>query len=251
MTNSFPQNIERSVLSAPATTSPHGTRPAALLAATVLPALLLCLSLGARAAEPHSGEDGALAIVLKHGSSAEGQARQQLLRIAHVYDLGPWIFTKRIVIDENAIPHSHPELTLHVRHLRDDDLLLSTFVHEELHWYLAAHQMQTDAAISELKAAFPNLPVGAPYGSEDQAGNYLHLIVNYLEWRTDAELVGELRARVIMEFWAHDHYTTLYRTVLDHSRQIGQIIRQHQLLPESNPHGAPSATAPPGRKAAL
>lgn len=41
-----------------------------------------------------------------------------------------------------AIPYSHPVLTLHTRHLKDDLALLSTFVHEEYHWYETAHPQE-------------------------------------------------------------------------------------------------------------
>src|SRR4051812_30597332 len=73
-------------------------------------------------------------ISLAHGSKAEQQTKEQLQRLLGAYDLSKWIFTKSIIIDEQSIPHSHPTLTLHTRHLKDDELLLSTFVHEQLHW---------------------------------------------------------------------------------------------------------------------
>lgn len=155
---------------------------------------------------------------------------EQLERLLDRYDLSPWLFTRDIRIDRSAIPHSHPVLTLHTRHLKDDDLLLSTFVHEELHWYLVEHPAATEAAIEELKARFPKTPIGFPLGSSDERGNYVHLLDIYLEWRADRLLLGELRARQVMEFWASDHYTWVYRTVLDHEREIGDIVNRHGLL---------------------
>jgi len=154
----------------------------------------------------------------------------QLQRLLQRYDLGPWIFTTEVRVDRSAIPHSHPVLTLHTRHLKDDDLLLSTFVHEELHWYLVEHPTETDAAIAEFKTRFPTTPVGFPRGSSDETGNYVHLLDIFLEWRADKLLLGELRARQTMEFWASDHYTWVYRTVLEHEREIGEIATRHGLL---------------------
>ena len=75
-------------------------------------------------------------ISLKHSSRVEIQTKEQLQRLLQTYDLSRWIFTRSILIDEQAIPHSHPVLTLHTRHLKDDELLLSSFVHEQLHWFL-------------------------------------------------------------------------------------------------------------------
>lgn len=182
-----------------------------------------------------SGASTDLEIKLKHGSPGEQQAAEQLQRLASSYRVSRWYFTRDIEIDETAIPHSHPVLTLHTRHLKDDDLLLSTFVHEEIHWFLA-DQKELKAAEDELRVTFPNVPVGFPDGADSEESGYLHLLVNFLEWRSDKELVGELRARAVMEFWTHDHYRVLYRIVLDHPREIGVIIAKHHLdLPAASP----------------
>lgn len=168
-------------------------------------------------------------IKLAHNSAQEARTKDQLQRLLQQYPLTRWYFTRSIIIDEEAIPHSHPTLTLHTRHLKDDELLLSTFVHEEIHWFLDDHRDETKAAEQELKALFPKLPVGFPDGAQDEESDYIHLLVNLLEWRSDKELLGELRARQIMEFWSHDHYRVLYQTVLEHSREIGSIIAKHHL----------------------
>ena len=170
-----------------------------------------------------------LEIKLKHNSAEEAQTKKQLERLAEAYPLAPWYFTRLIEIDETAIPHSRPLLTLHTRHLRDDDLLLSTFVHEQIHWFLDAHDKETKAAENDLRSLFPTIPIGFPDGAEDEVSDYLHLLVNFLEWRSDKQLMGELRARQVMEFWTHDHYRVIYQLVLDHSKEIEQIISKHHL----------------------
>jgi len=172
-----------------------------------------------------------LDISLKSGSQAEVQTKAQLQRLLTTYDLSKWIFTKSILIDEKSIPHSHPVLTLHTRHLKDDDLLLSTFAHEQLHWFLVQKDKETEEAIKELHVLFPKVPIGFPAGSDDERSTYLHLLVNYLEYRADRELMGELRARQVMEFWASDHYTWVYKTVLERTRDIGNIAFKHKLIP--------------------
>ena len=70
-----------------------------------------------------------------------------------------------MVIDSSPgmIPHSHPVLTLSTRHLKDDDLLLSTFLHENLHHFLTQNPEKAEAATKkELRAVFPKVPVGVP-----------------------------------------------------------------------------------------
>lgn len=67
------------------------------------------------------------------------------------------------MIDANAIPSSHPVLTLHTRHLDSGDLLLATFLHEQLHWYLmSCPDERMEPAFEGLRARFPNAPVGHP-----------------------------------------------------------------------------------------
>ena len=171
-----------------------------------------------------------LEIMLKQGTAREAQTRDQLQRLLRIYDVSPWIYTKTIVVDERAIPHSHPTLTLSARHVRDDDLLLSTFVHEELHWFVADNKEST-AAIEELRAMFPTVPAQPPEGANGEASTYLHLIVCFLEYQTDKELLGELKARQVMGFWATDHYRWVYKTVLERERDLGSVLAKHKLLP--------------------
>jgi len=180
---------------------------------------------------PTSYAQDKIDISLKHNSRGEIQTREQLQRILQTYDLSKWIYTRSILIDEEAIPHSHPVLTLHTRHLKDDELLLSTFVHEQLHWLLVQKDKETEGAKKELRALFPKVPVGFPEGAESEDSTYLHLLVNYLEYRADRELLGELRGRQVMEFWSTDHYKWVYKTVLERTRDIGNIAFKYKLVP--------------------
>jgi hypothetical protein len=174
---------------------------------------------------------GQIDIALKQGGKEEEQTKAQLQRLIKAYDMAKWIFTKSVLIDEKSIPHSHPVLTLHTRHLRDDELLLSTFVHEQIHWFLTQNYKNTEEAKKELRVLFPKVPVSFPEGAADEDSTYLHLIVIYLEYRADRELLGELKARQVMEFWAADHYTWIYKTVLERARDIGNIVFKHKLIP--------------------
>jgi hypothetical protein len=129
-------------------------------------------------------------IQLKHESDPERRTKEQLEHIISSYDLSRYTFTHEVIIDDKSIPHSHPVLTLHSRHLGSDDLLLSTYVHEQLHWYLDAHRAQTKAAENELRKLYPKVPVGYPEGAQDEESTYLHLIDCYLEMKADQQLIG-------------------------------------------------------------
>lgn len=170
-------------------------------------------------------------IALKQGNKEEQQTKAQLQRLLQTYDVAKWIFTKSVLIDEKSIPHSHPVLTLSTRHVRDDELLLSTFLHEQFHWFLTQNHKHTEEAKRELRGLFPKVPVSFPEGAKDEESTYLHLLVIYLEYKANREIFGELKARQVMEFWATDHYTWVYKTVLERPRDIGNIVFKHKLVP--------------------
>ena len=188
----------------------------------LLVGLIACLS--AVAATP------AVTIDLQHGSAAEQKTRDQLEKLLKTYDLSHYLFTQRVMTDEDAIPHSHPVLTLHARHLGQDDLLLSTFVHEEIHWFLEAHAAETGAAEMELRALYKKVPVGFPEGARDEQSTYQHLLVTYLEYQAMKKLTGDRRALDAMTFWSKDHYTWDYRTLLQDEAKIGGIVTRHHLV---------------------
>ena len=156
-----------------------------------------------------------VAITLAHNSDNEQRTKAQLQRLIETYNLRKYTFTNTVIIDEKAIPHSHPVLTLHTRHLNSDDQLLSTYVHEQLHWYLEAHQKQTAAAENDLRKIYPKVPVGYPDGANDEGSTYLHLIDCYLEMQADRDLMGLQRASAVMNYWAGDHYRWVYKTVMN------------------------------------
>ena len=40
-----------------------------------------------------------------------------------------------------------------------------------------------------------------------------------------------MKTKQVMDFWATDHYTWVYKTVIDRSQDIGAIIRNRKLMP--------------------
>ena len=78
---------------------------------------------------------------------------------------------------------------------------------------------------------FPNAPTAPPEGARDERSTYLHIAVCYLEYRATRELLGELRAKQVIQFWTTDHYTWVYKTVLERTRDIGQVMFKYKLIP--------------------
>ena len=169
-----------------------------------------------------------ISITTANGTESEKRTRTQLERILALHDLDKWILSTDVVIDEKAIPHSHPVLTLHTRHT-DDLQLLSALIHEQLHWHLVAHWERVELAIEELRERYPTVPTGGREGARSAESTYLHLLVNYLEYDAMRQIVGEVHAREVMEFLATDHYTWIYGTVLSDEEQIGDLIDRFAL----------------------
>lgn len=163
----------------------------------------------ASAAGPRSSQE--LEITLEHNSDAERATAEQLRKTIQKYKVDPWIYTRRINIDERSIPHSHPVLTLHTRHLGDEHGLLATFLHEQLHW-LEEGNDHFRSAMRSYAQAYPDAPSRGPEGARDLESTYRHLLVCDLELQAMTQLVGIERARQVLS--ANRHYTWIYERVL-------------------------------------
>jgi len=136
-------------------------------------------------------------------------------------------FTEKVLVDYyTRIPHSHPILTLDTDYA-DDESLLSTFVHEQSHWFADAKPDAVNKTVAEFKTFYPEVPVGKGEGARDEFSTYLHLIVCYLEFSAVTELLGEPKAREIMANWRH--YKWIYKTVLNEGDKLKAVIEKNKL----------------------
>lgn len=103
-----------------------------------------------------------IGIDLAHGSDRERRTEARLEEVIAAYDLRKCTFTREVLIDEGAMNHAFPMLTLNARFADSGDELLSSYVHEQLHWYLREHHRQQRAAVAQLRRMYPNAPVGLP-----------------------------------------------------------------------------------------
>lgn len=180
--------------------------------------LLFFLGLGLLTAGRSSAPaiESPLTVTLEAGTEREQATRDQLLRLLDEHDVDRWIFTERVHIDETDLPHSHPVLTLHARHLGDDPMLLSTFVHEQFHWRVADDAANEEAAIEAFREVFPDAPGREGGGARDPYSSYLHLIVCDLEFQAMTVVYGEEAARELLG--RITHYTWIYERVLGDPR---------------------------------
>lgn len=165
-------------------------------------------------------------ITLERDSERERATADQLRRTLREYDVGRWVYTRRIHIDERSIPHSHPVLTVHTRHPGDEHGLLATFLHEQFHWLEDGNEHFREA-MSAFAEAYPDAPAGGPEGARDLESTYRHLLVCDLEFQAMTRLVGEQRARGILA--ASRHYTWIYDRVL-HDPRVREIVTAHGFL---------------------
>lgn len=167
-----------------------------------------------------------LVIRLVHDSDAERRMKAQLERVVRENDVDRWIETREILIDETEIPHSHPVLTLHTRHLGDDDGLLAAFLHEQFHWYAERAGERTDSAKAAFERAWPEVPVGGNEGARDRESTYLHLVVCDLELQAMTLLRGRQRAAEVLS--GNNHYRWIYQRVLN-DPVVRQITTRNRL----------------------
>ena len=125
--------------------------------------------------------------------------RAAAARLADLIDtpaLARYLYTDRVLIDgATTVSHSHPVLTLGPRHVLGvaDDVALSVFVHEQMHW--AANVLpNVAAAVRESEQRWPHPPGPSAGGAYDARSTWLHLVVCALEIAAMTDLVGEERA---------------------------------------------------------
>ncbi|MEI5906785.1 hypothetical protein WAK64_06900 [Bacillus spongiae] len=171
-----------------------------------------------------------LKITTKNNSPNEQIIYRNLYSLLDRYNVSKWLFTDQVVIDEMVeIPHSHPTLTINTKYLKNDHLLLTTFIHEQLHWYAVLNFTQIKAVINELKTFYKHVPVGYPKGAKDEFSTYLHLVINFLEVKALHELLEKEEAEAVIAFLMGDHYTWIYETVSKNNNFIHTLLIKHKI----------------------
>jgi hypothetical protein len=156
--------------------------------------------------------------------------KAEMLCLAATHDLFPFLYTKKINIESRVISHSHPILTLNTRYARAPLKLLSTWLHEEFHWWADSNSASIDRAIAELKFLYPALPTEGVARSE--YSTYLHLIICYIEHSSMSHFLGEQKAKdLLIEFATGNVYPWIHTQVLNRKNEIEDIVKRHDLLP--------------------
>ena len=174
-----------------------------------------------------AAEPPAVKIELANGTLREQRTKIRLQRLLTTQDVKKFTFTDRVVIDEHAIDHAFPVITLNAQFANSSDDLISSYIHEQLHWHMHDLEDRQRSAVDELRRLYPNVPVGLPQGGDSEAGTYGHLVDCYLEMIADRDLFGPERTKVVLT--NKNRYTWVYSTVMRDEEKIAGIVNRYQL----------------------
>ncbi len=173
--------------------------------------------------ENKKSSDKILNISLKNDSERERITKKSLENILSKYPLDKWILCHNITIEQDARGKAFPFITLSA--WRDaEEGLMAQFLHEQMHWIEKGKEEQMNQAIEELRAVFPNAPVGRPEGADSEKSTYWHLIICRLEFFALSELLGERAKNILLN---RKVYTWIRRTVVEKGLEIDPIINKY------------------------
>jgi hypothetical protein len=182
-------------------------------------------------------DDVRILIELDHAEREAKRVADLLAALRKRHDLARFEFTRLVRVQPAGPTHSHPILTLGTRFAETEDMLLSTYLHEQMHWYLwrlgGPDHDPVAPFFDELVRRYPQAPIKLPEGARSYEQTYLHLVVCWLEVAAAAELIGRERAAAIAQStWG---YRWIYRTVVQDWEPLGALLHAHGILPMRTP----------------
>lgn len=141
-------------------------------------------------------------IELYSNSINEIRAKDLLTHQINKYDLSKYAFTTKVFIQSGVIPHSHPVLTLNTRLINKPNFFLSTYLHEQLHWFFADKSKEDHVRqfVQKMKSYYPDAPVGGSNGgARNKYSTYLHLGLNLLEFDALKNFIGNRKAERVFQ----------------------------------------------------
>jgi hypothetical protein len=183
---------------------------------------------------PRPSSDGfRIDVDLDHARREADRVRDMLQALRRRHDLSRFEYTRLVRIVPGSDTFSHPMLTLGNRFADTEDLLLSTYLHEQMHWYLwhlgTPDEDPVAPFFDELVRRYPEAPTELPDGARSYEATYLHLVINWLEVAVTSEFIGRVRARSVAD--AQRTYRWIYRTVLRDWDALQELYERHGLIP--------------------
>lgn len=183
---------------------------------------------------PRPSSDGfRIDVDLDHARREADRVRDMLQALRRRHDLSRYEYTRVVRVVPGSDTFSHPILTLGNRFAQNEDLLLSTYLHEQMHWYLwhlgTPDKDPVAPFFDELVRRYPEAPTDLPDGARNYESTYLHLVINWLEVAATAEFIGRVRACAVAD--AQRTYRWIYRTVLRDWDALEELYERHGLVP--------------------
>jgi hypothetical protein len=180
-----------------------------------------------------TGEGFRIDVDLEHARREAERVGDMLRALRRRHDLSRFEYTRVVRIVPGGDTFSHPMLTLGNRFADNEDLLLSTYLHEQMHWYLwylgTPDRDPVAPFFDELVRRYPEAPTELPDGARNYESTYLHLVINWLEVAATAEFIGRYRAVGIAE--VQRSYRWIYRTVLRDWDALQELYERHGVVP--------------------
>lgn len=159
-------------------------------------------------------------VTMVRGNLREAIAYRQLHNLISEYTLYRWLYTRDIVIDEKASPHSHPVLTLNASYLQQDKKVLAIFLHQQFRWYLDQNPRNVGTAITELMKRpdqlIPNITQSIPNDSL----SWLNLLTCTMEIDALRLAVGETNTDSLLTWREESPLAPYYKAALADSDAI-------------------------------
>jgi hypothetical protein len=154
------------------------------------------------------------------------------------HDLARYEYTNVVRIVPGGETFARPVLQLGNRFASSEDLLLSTYLHEQMHWYLwylgTPERDMVAPFMDELVRRYPDAPIDVADGSaRGYDATYEHLVVNWLEIAAASEFIGRDRALAVARAQRLRSYGWLYDTVVRDWDKLGELYERHDIVPIS------------------
>ncbi len=177
-----------------------------------------------------------LDVDLDHAKREGDRVRDLLAALRRRHDLSRYEYTSIVRIVPGGETFAHPVLTLGNRFASSEDLLLSTYLHEQMHWYLwylgTPDRDMVAPFMDELVRRYPDAPIDvAGGGARGYDATYEHLVVNWLEIAATSEFIGRERALIVARQQRLRSYGWLYDKVVRDWDALGELYERHDIVP--------------------
>jgi hypothetical protein len=177
-----------------------------------------------------------LEVDLDHAMREGERVRDMLAALRRRHDLARYEYTSIVRIVPGGETFAHPVLTLGNRFATSEDLLLSTYLHEQMHWYLwhlgTPERDMVAPFMDELVRRYPDAPIDvANGGARGYESTYEHLVVNWLELAAASEFIGRERTFALARAQRLRSYGWLYDVVVRDWDQLEKLYKRHGIVP--------------------